>query len=1044
MLRLNPALLALSLAGAALAAPAGVDFQREIRPILSENCFQCHGPDPATRMAGLRLDTREGAFAARPSGKVIVPGEPKASLLYQRVFHEKEALRMPPAFARKNLTSQQKDVLRRWIEQGAPWKEHWSFQAPSRPALPRVAARGWTRNPIDTFILAKLEAARLQPAPEADRRRLIRRLSFDITGLPPEPSEVEAFLADKSSDAYEKLVDRLLASPHYGEHRARYWLDAARYADTHGIHIDNYREMWPYRDWVIGAFNRNLSFDKFTVEQLAGDLLPNHTTEQQVATGFHRCNMTTNEGGSIPEEVAVAYAKDRVETTGAVWLGLTIGCASCHDHKFDPIAQKEFYQFAAFFRNTTQNPMDGNIPDTPPVIVIPGEQDAPRWEQLRSEAMAARSRAAARREAAKPAFEAWLEEKNFDKANPLDPGSEMLAITSVPEKLPQDVTAGEGPDETTRALHFTSKSTYAPPSAPVLEAGKPFSIAAWVYLPGGDNGITVANQTTAKRDEKKDDDDEAGGAATGWSITISGRVPAIKLTAGKSSITVRGSNVERVKPKSWTHLTFTYDGSRGQNGLSLYVNGKAVTNVNDGGGNVELKGDFKNPAPLKLGGGAVAEFRIFNRELRQEEAQILASWSSIQAAAAKAPGDLSKAERESLLNYYVNRSDAEYRKIAAGQAAIEFERRTIRRRAAITHVMQEKAGSMPKANILFRGQYDQLRDEVAPASPSVLPPMAASMPRNRLGLAQWLIDPSNPLTARVTVNRFWQEIFGTGLVKTAEDFGSQGEPPSHPELLDWLAVEFRESGWDVKKLVRMMVTSATYRQSAKVSEEKLKADPENRLLSRGPRFRIDGEMVRDLALASSGLLVPTIGGPSVKPYQPEGVWETVAMKGSNTRFYKQDHDEKLYRRSMYTFWKRAAPPASMEIFNAPTRENCTVRRERTDTPLQALVTMNDTQFVEASRNLAEHAIRGAASDADQRLDFMSMRVLARPFQARERQVAKGALKDFLSYYDSHPEQAAKLIKVGESKHDTSLPAAELAAWTMLASDILNLDEALNK
>jgi hypothetical protein len=1033
MARATLPFLALFLAGAAFAAP-GVDFQREVRPILSENCFQCHGPDKGTRMANLRLDTREGAFSARPNGKAIVPRNTKASLLYQRVTQETDALRMPPVFTKKTLSTQQKDVLRRWIEQGADWKEHWSFQAPSRPSLPRVAAKSWTRNPIDAFILAKIEAARLKPAPEADRRKLIRRVSLDLTGLPPDPAGVEAFVTDKSSGAYEKVVDRLLASPHYGEHRARYWLDAARYADTHGIHIDNYREMWPYRDWVIGAFNRNLPFDQFTVEQLAGDLLPNRTLEQQIATGFHRCNITTNEGGSIVEEVAVASAKDRVETTGSVWLGLTVGCASCHDHKFDPIAQKEFYQFAAFFRNTTQNPMDGNIPDTPPIVVIPSKEDAPRWEQLRSEVSRLKNRARELRDSVEP--------MNFDSEHPLDPASETLAVTSVPATLPKDVTAGEGPDKQTPALHFTAKSTFAPVSPPQFEAGKPFSIAAWVYLPGGDAGITVASQLTTRRGEKSDDDDDQPANTTGWKIDVSGRVPSLKLTAGKSSIVVRGSNVERLMPKAWTHLTFTYDGSRGQNGLSLYVNGKAVTNESDGGGNVELKGDFRNPAPLRLGGGSIAEFRVFNRELRQEEAQILASWSVIQEAGSKPAAELSPAEREALRVWYLNRADGEYMKIAREITSLEVERRAIRRRAAITHVMQETAGSMPKANILFRGQYDLPRDEVTPAAPSVLPPMAASLPRNRLGLAQWLVDPSNPLTARVTVNRFWQEIFGTGLVKTAEDFGSQGEPPSHPELLDWLAVEFRESGWDTRKLIRLMVTSATYRQSARVTEDKLKADPENRLLSRGPRFRIDAEMVRDLALASSGLLVPDIGGPSVKPYQPVGVWETVAMKGSNTRFYKQDHEDKLYRRSMYTFWKRAAPPGSMEIFNAPTRENCTVRRERTNTPLQALVTMNDPQFVEASRNLAERAMRNA--DTDSRLDFISNRVLARPFRTGERPILKGALKDFLSYYDAHPDQAGKLVSVGESKRDGSIPAVELAAWTMVASDILNLDEALNK
>jgi hypothetical protein len=992
-------------------------------------------------MANLRLDTREGIFSSRPNGKVVTPGNAGSSLLFQRISHQKEALRMPPPAAKKILTSQQRDLLRRWIEQGANWKEHWSFQPLSRPPVPRANIK--TNNPIDAFIRAKLETLHLAPNPEADRRTLIRRVSLDLTGLPPSPAEVEDFLADTSPNAYAKVVDRLLASPHYGEHRGRYWLDAARYADTHGIHIDNYREMWPYRDWVIQAFNRNQPFDRFTVEQLAGDLLPNHTVEQQVATGFHRCNMTTNEGGSIPEEVAAMYAKDRVETTGTVWLGLTIGCASCHDHKFDPIAQKEFYQFAAFFRNTTQDPMDGNIPDTPPVVVIPAGRDAAKWAALRAEAASARSKLQILRGQAEPQFEPWLAERQIDD-QPLDT-PETLALTTLPLTLPKNVTAGAGPDSHMPALHFSNKSTYAIAEHPGFTADKPFSVAAWVYLPGADENITVASQlTTIRRTAKTDDDDDAPGNSTGWIIEVNGRIPTLRLIAGKSNIRVRGSNVERLQPKTWNHLTFTYDGSRGQNGLAFYLNGKTVTNVNDGGDAVELKGDIRNPAPLKLGGGAVAGFRVYDRVLRQEEAQILATWNTIQSAAGKDSVDLTGAERGALLNYYLNRHDANYIQLANQFQQFEYERRAIRRRGAVTHVMQEKTDTKPMAHVLFRGQYDQPREEVIPSVPSVLPPMPASFPRNRLGLAQWLVDPANPLTARVTVNRFWQEIFGTGLVRTAEDFGSQGELPTHPELLDWLALEFRESGWDVKKLIRLIVTSDTYRQSARVSEDKLKADPENRLLSRGPRFRMDAEMIRDLALSAGGLLNDRIGGPSVKPYQPPGVWETVAMKSSNTKAYEQEHGDKLYRRSLYTFWKRAAPPASMEIFNAPTRENCTVRRERTNTPLQALVTMNDPQFIEASRNLAEQAMEKAAPDTDSRLDFMTVRVVARPFRAEERKVIKTALKDFLTYYDSHRDRAGQLLSVGESKPDQKIAVEELAAWTMLASDLLNLDEALNK
>jgi hypothetical protein len=1024
--------------------PGAVDFQREVRPILSENCFQCHGPDKATRMADLRLDTREGLSSTRPAGKVVTPGDPKSSLLYQRISHENAAMRMPPAFSHKTLTEQQKATLRRWIEQGAPWKEHWAFQAPVRPALPKVKAAAWPHNPIDNFVLAKLETAGIAPNAEADRRALIRRVSLDLTGLPPSPAEVQAFVADKSPAAYDKLVDRLLASPRYGEHRARYWLDAARYADTHGIHIDNFREMWPYRDWVIAAFNRNMPFDRFTVEQIAGDLLPNHTADQQVATGFHRCNPTTGEGGSIPEEVAAMYAKDRVDTTGAVWLGLTIGCATCHDHKFDPIAQKEFYQFAAFFRNTTQAPLDGNIPDTPPIVVVPSKNDVDRWNDLASEMTAARANVTRERDIARQAFAEWLTRPAIDQ-DPLDKNSQTLAITATSADLPRDATIGEGPDPAIPGIHF-GKTTLSVPAPAEFAADKPFTVAAWVLIAGSEQPLPFVSQITVDKTVKVNDDDDsdAPGNTAGLRIDVNSSLPQFRLTAGKSLISVRANSAGRLRPKTWAHLAFTYDGSRGQNGMTIYVDGKRIGTSTTGGEGVELKGDFRNRAPMRIGGTPVADFRVYNRALRPDEARLLASWGTIRAAATKDSATLSTAERDALETYYLNRLDRAYIDALDKVESFDAERRAIRRRGSTTLVMQEKANSAPMAKVLYRGQYDQPRDEVTPGVPSVLPPMSASMPRNRLGLAQWIVDPANPLTARVTVNRIWLEIFGTGLVRTAEDFGSQGEAPSHPELLDWLAVEFRESGWDVKKLIRLMVTSATYRQSARTTEDKLKADPENRLLSRGPRFRMDAEMVRDLALSTSGLLVDHVGGPSVKPYQPEGIWETVAMKGSNTRFYKQDHGDKLYRRSLYTFWKRAAPPPSMEIFNAPTRENCTMRRERTDTPLQALVTMNDPQFVEASRNMAERAIKSSGAEADSRLDYITARVLARPFTARERTSVKGALKDLLSHYDSQPEQAAKLVSVGESKRDSSVPAAELAAWTMVANAVLNLDEALNK
>ncbi|MBY0504212.1 MAG: DUF1553 domain-containing protein [Bryobacteraceae bacterium] len=1025
-------LLVVFFTGVAIAAPvsnpAKVSFQRQIRPLLSENCFHCHGPDAGTRMAGLRLDTREGAFAERKPGPALVAGQPEASRLWLRVNETREARVMPPPASHRKLTAAQKQLLKDWITQGAPWEEHWSFVAPKRATPPAVVDPAkWVKNPIDQFILAKLQSANLQPAPEADRRTLIRRVSLDLNGLPPSPAEVEAFVNDKSPNAYGNLVDRLMARPQWGEHRGRYWLDAARYADTHGLHIDNYREIWPYRNWVIQALNRNMPFDQFTLEQLAGDLLQNATMDQQIASGFNRCNITTNEGGAIPEEVDAIYQKDRVETTSTVFLGLTLGCAVCHDHKFDPLAQKEFYQMVAFFKNTTQKPMDGNISDTPPTIIVPRLEDRERWLQVQNEEKETRAKIASERAASLKNFEAWVHARPRI-TSPL-PG-ETLAE---PATLEAGVTWAEGTAPGSRALAFTEKGKLEMPG-PALSADKPFSVAAWVYLPVAEDNFTLLSQ-------------EAKGH--GWTLESTGRVLIFRLLgdAEKDRIEARASNANRLPTKAWTHVAVTYDGGRDYSAFSIYVNGLPVAMEGTGDSVARLAGEINSGTPVRWGwnggtryfaGGKLQDVLVSTNLLNDEQVRMLADWPKVKAALAAET--LDEAGREVLGRQYVNRENPGFGALNTKLSALVAERKRIRRAGAITHVMYEKTDSMPSANILFRGQYDQPRDKVTPGVPAALPPMAASLPRNRLGLAQWLIDSGNPLMARVTVNRFWQELFGKGLVRTAEDFGSQGEVPSHPELLDWMAVEFRESGWDMKKFYRMMVMSSTYRQAATATPEKLKLDAENRLLSRGPRFRMDAEMVRDYALSVSGLLNPEIGGPSVKPYQPKGVWETVAMLQSNTRNYKEDEGNKLYRRSMYTFWKRSAPPASMDIFNAPSRENCTVRRERTNTPLQALVTMNDPQYVEAARYLAERLLRLPAG----RTEFLARQVLGRPFDARETLIVQRAQADYLAHYKLHPAEAKKLIATGASVPDAKLSAPELAAWTMVANQVLNLDEVLNK
>jgi hypothetical protein len=1002
----------------AQAAPA-VDFQREVRPILSDNCFQCHGPDGDARQAGLRLDRRETALEVRPNGAPIVPGKSAASLLYQRISSPDIDFRMPPPEAHKQLTAAQIALLKRWIDEGATWKEQWAFQPPVKPKPPAVKDVAWVRNPIDRFILAKLEEKGMAPAPAENRRALIRRVALDATGLPPTPAEVETFLQDASPNAYERMVDRYLASPHYGEHRARYWLDAARYGDTNGLHFDNYREIWPYRDWVIAAFNRNLPFDQFTIEQLAGDLLPNPTLDQRIATGFLRCGVTTNEAGIIEDEYAEIYAKDRADTVSAVWLGLTAGCATCHDHKFDPILQKDFYSLGAFFRNTTQKIMDENLSDTPPILLVPSAADRPAWEQKNARLAAVRVEMEQVRATAPAPFEQWLRERRPEpKAQPIEAAEDAFVA---------DLAA---------PLQFEKAGGQTIAQVPKADADKPFSIGIRFLYPQKEQNYTIAGQqNTADRNR-------------GWVADITSRQIGFRLIGDNgAAIEIRAAEAGLLQPGTWNHLAATYDGSRNQSGLMLYLNGRAVVPQGLGARNARLNGSIATEDGVMLGrslaGGAISDFRLFHRVLTEAEARLLSAWPETAAALAKPTEGLTPEERSSLLLWFLTRSYEPYRNLAAEQQKLNLDLRDIAHRSNVTLVMQERTDQKPFAYVLYRGAYDQKRDRVEANTPQALPPMASALPRNRLGFARWLFSEDQPLTARVAVNRMWQEVFGVGLVKTAEDFGSQGDPPSHPQLLDWLAVDFQESGWDVKRFYRQILTSAVYRQMALTTSDKLAKDPENRLLSRGPRFRMDAEMLRDYVLAASGLLAPQTGGPSVRPYQPDGIWDAVAMDGSNTRFYKADAGSGLYRRSLYTFWKRAAPPASMEVFNGPTRESCVVRRERTDTPLQALATMNDVQFVEAARRLAETAMENTAG-FDARLDYISDRVLARPLAVNERLIARRAYADFERYYGAHLEDARKFLDDGERKPDPALAPAELSALGMLASQLFNLDEVLNK
>jgi hypothetical protein len=1021
--------------GAKAVAPSGpaIDFNRDIRPLLSENCFACHGPDKKQRKAKLRLDTREGALAKLRSGAIaVVPGKPDESDLIDRISSDDSDFRMPPSKTGKRLTKKQIALFTDWIKQGASWSGHWAFTPAKRPALPRVANSAWPRNPIDYFILARLEAAGLRPNAPTNRRRLLRRVTLDLTGLPPTPQEVDAFVTDRSPNAYEKVVDRLLQSPRYGEHVARFWLDAARFGDTHGLHLDNYRAIWPYRDWVIKAFNANKPFDTFVTEQLAGDLLPNATLDQQVATGFNRCHVTTSEGGSIEEEVYVRNVVDRVETTGIVFLGMTVGCARCHDHKYDPLKQKEFYQLFAFFNNIEGSPLDGNAALHPPVVRIPTANQK-----------SALARLEVRRSALQWQIAAALGRIQYDESADARPPEQPKRGDYV--WIDDDIPAGTRPfsdgspngkwNFVTRPAHPVysgSKSVLRTATGlsqqgfqdakSGLRVGKADKLFAYVYL----------DPTKPPREVMLQWHTSDWKHRAYWGDNL--------IPWGKDNSTERHRMGPLPEKGKWVRLEV--DASQVGLTTGAIITGWAFTQHD---GTV-----YWDKAGI-----------VTQTPQGQQAFQSLASWMQTQqavggAALPKPLQDIIKIDkarrsasqkkqlRDYFLEHFYTKTRSTFDPLHRHLARLDKERADIEKKMPASLVFKETPQLKP-AYLLKRGEYDQKGEEVHRGTPALLPPMPAKAPVNRLGLARWLLSPEHPLTARVTVNRFWQQVFGTGLVKTAEDFGAQGEPPSHPELLDWLAVQFRDDGWDMKKTMKRIVISATYRQSSRLTKDRLAKDPANRLLSRGPRFRLDAEMLRDQALAVSGLLVERLGGPSVKPPQPQGLWEAVGYVTSNTAKFTPDKGrEKIHRRSLYTFWKRTAPPPQMNILDAPSRESCIVRRERTNTPLQALLLLNERQYFVAGRNLAERALRQSGATVEARLAFMFKLATARFPDAGELKVLSEAYKDHLAEYQGDEKAAKELINLGEVKPDAPYKPSELAALTMIGNLLLNLDEVLNK
>ena len=1022
-------LLAMRFAAEAFAGDGEINFSRDILPLLSDNCFTCHGPDEANRQSDLRLDEHGSALRKLESGHAaVVPGNSDQSELFRRIMASDADVKMPPPDSDKQLNIAQIALIKKWIDSGAEWSGHWAFQPPNKPDTP-MAVAGWqTNGPIDNFIHAKLKTVNLSPEDPAAKETLIRRVTLDLAGLPATIKEVDQFLADDSDQAYERVVDRLLSFQGYGENMARIWLDAARYGDTHGLHLDNERSIWPYRDWVIESFNGNQPFDQFTIEQIAGDLLPNPTLSQRVATGFNRCNVTTSEGGSIDDEYYMRYAVDRVETTSTVWLGLTAGCAACHDHKFDPLTQKEFYQLFSYYFSLTERAMDGNALLPPPVVQVPTSAQTEQRDQYTQQLAEIDARIAT-----------LLSEFKYTDPNPTEPLGALSEEQFV--WIDDEIPAGAKPEGNSpwqfvgapdHPVHSGKKSTvrtgdgdaitqhFFTGATDKLKIGENTRLFAYAYLDPKNPPQTLQLQFN----DGKWDHRASWGADKAF---LAGRNDALNRQMGKLPETGK-----------WVRLEVDATAVGLPPGSEL--NGWAFTQV---GGTVHWD-----------------TAGIVSQSLSDDQKRSLFAWEQFRAQV-KQPAlppeiqkllDVEKSKRtpeqaEQLTGYYKQHVHPDSRvtlaEPLAQQANLKTQLTNVEKTIPSTLVMEDRPEPR-QAHILERGQYTEKREAVSSAVPEWLAPPVANAPANRLGLAEWLVQRNHPLTSRVTVNRFWQQFFGTGLVKTSEDFGVQGEQPSHPELLDWLAIDFVDSGWDVKRFVKQILMSATYQQSSRVTPEKLSADSDNRLLARGPRFRLDAEVIRDQALALSGLLIDMIGGKSVKPYQPAGLWKPVGFGGSNTSVFVQDKGDKLFRRSMYTFWKRTVPPPSMATFDAPNRETCQVRRARTNTPLQALVLMNDVQYVEAARKFAERVISDGGTGVDERVVFAFRSVLNRRPNDTELQSLTNLFEEYLSIFKSDPESATKFLAAGESPRNEQLDPNELAAWSMVTHLLLNLSETVTK
>jgi len=1034
--------------------PEEIDYNLHIKPLLSDNCFACHGPDKGNIKAGLQLMSRATATAELPNspGKFpIVPGKLAKSEVFHRIIADDPEQVMPPPESNLKLSAREKALLIRWMEEGAEYQPHWAFIPPQAPKVPETetlaAAEGAQppQNPIDRFVRAKLQAKGLTPSPEADGALLLRRLSLDLTGLPPTPEETQAFLADQSEDAYEKQVDRLLASEHYGEQMALGWLDAARYADTHGYTVDRYRPAWPWRDWVIQSFNQNQPFDAFVTWQLAGDLMPNPSRKQLLATGFNRNHAQNMEGGIVNEEFRVEYVADRTNTLGKALLGLTVECARCHDHKYDPISQKEYFQLFAFFNNIDeagQISWDNALPV--PTILLTDEKQDSLLAFIDGHIGKAEKEVAAAAASEKQHFHQWLQHNREVSPNLAIKGLQAhFPLDRLQEgKFPNRLTGkpiGSIPDPVFRegksgqALQLNGDEELVLGDVGIFDRAEPFSVGLWVNIPEQTKEGVIFHK--------------GNGAILygfrGYHLHLRENKLELQMAhLWPHNMLLKVS--EREVPKNeWAHLMATYDGSSKAEGFKLYLNGERMPMAThrDNLYKSILFPSMKKQPGLQIGArwrgtgltnGLVDEIMVFERELTAPEVALVAQ-------AQQGPFRLasrSPSNEQFLFPYYLTHFSADYQQ--AQQSLLEWRKKRASLTEAVPQAMvMAEQDTLRTTYLLERGAYDAHGEVVVPGSINSVLPFPDSLPKNRSGLAKWLFLPENPLPARVMVNRFWQHYFGRGLVKTVADFGNQGEMPSHPQLLDWLAVRFQESGWDVKAIQKLIVMSATYRQASFTSEKLREQDPDNIWLARGPSARLSAEQLRDHVLASGGLLVRKIGGPSVKPYQPEGLW---AINGGK---YEQDVGENLYRRSMYTFWKRTVPPPTMNVFDAPDRSYCVVDRQHTNTPLQALALLNDPQFNEAAKALAAKALR-QENGTDAQIGYAFQSLTGREPMPQEMEVLQRLWQQELEKFSANPQKLSGWLKVGENQVDGQLDEAQVGAMTLVASAIINSDAFMVK